>query len=202
LKLELTEHSFVEYLRHWLDDESASRACEALRDSLTWEEREIVLFGKRILQPRLIAWAGDIPYRYSGQTLEARAFPVALAELRQRVIQSTEVPFNHALVNRYRDGNDSMGFHSDDEPELGTHPVVASISLGATRRFVLEKKRGKARHTLDLEHGSLLVMRGQCQAEFRHGLPKTKAALGERINVTWRWVGPPSRDPDGEARIG
>jgi alkylated DNA repair dioxygenase AlkB len=195
VRLELTEHSFVDYVPCWLDAESATRAFEALRDSLTWEEREIVLFGKRILQPRLIAWAGDTPYRYSGQTLEARAFPSVLAELRKRVNESTRVEFNHALVNRYRDGNDSMGFHSDDEPELGEHPVVASLSLGATRRFVLEKKRGKERHSLELEHGSLLVMRGQCQDEFRHGLPKSKAPVGERINVTWR------RNP-GLTRVG
>jgi alkylated DNA repair dioxygenase AlkB len=83
-----------------------------------------------------------------------------------------------------------MGFHSDDEPELGEHPVVASVSLGAARRFVLAAKRGKVRHTLELAHGSLLVMRGECQREFRHGLPKTTAPVGERINVTWRRISP------------
>lgn len=188
MKLELSEHSFLEYVPNWLDADAASRAFTELRDSLGWEEREIVLFGKRILQPRLIAWAGELPYRYSGQTLEPRAVPPMLEELRGATNLATGVEFNHALVNRYRDGNDSMGFHSDDEPELGEHPIVASISLGATRRFVIEKRRGKERRSLALEHGSLLVMRGHCQTEFRHGLPKSKAPAGERINVTWRRI--------------
>lgn len=188
MKLQLTPDSFLEYFPDWIEPRAATELASGLRDTLTWEERAIVLFGKRILQPRLIAWAGDLPYRYSGQTLEPHAFSPALDELRRRVIESTGVPFNHALVNRYRDGNDSMGFHSDDEPELGEHPVVGSVSLGATRRFVIAKKRGKDRESLDLEHGSLLVMRGHCQREFRHGLPKSKAVVEERINVTWRWI--------------
>jgi alkylated DNA repair dioxygenase AlkB len=190
VKLELSEHSFLEYLPGWLAADTASRTFTDLCESLSWEAREIVLFGKRILQPRLIAWAGELPYRYSGQTLEPRAFPPILKDLRTATNLATGLEFNHALVNRYRDGNDSMGFHSDDEQELGEHPVVASLSLGASRRFVIEKKRGKERLALDVEHGSLLVMRGRCQAEFRHGVPKTRAAVGERINVTWRRIQP------------
>jgi alkylated DNA repair dioxygenase AlkB len=187
VKLALSPSSFLEYFPHWIEPTEASELQTELRETLGWEEREIVLFGRRILQPRWIAWAGDVPYRYSGQSLEPRAFSPALDELRRRTVQSTGVSFNHALVNRYRDGNDSMGFHADDEPELGAHPVVASLSLGATRRFVIAKKRGSERHSLELEHGSLLVMRGHCQDEFRHALPKSKVAE-ERINVTWRLI--------------
>lgn len=184
----LSDRSFLEYAPQWLDADGARLAFDMLRESLPWEERSIVLFGRSVLQPRLIAWAGELPYRYSGQTLPIRAFLPPLAALRERVIATTGVAFNHALVNRYRDGNDSMGFHSDDEPELGEDPVVASVSLGATRRFVVTEKRGSRREALDLEDGSLLVMGGQCQREFRHGVPKTKAAVGERINITWRRI--------------
>ena len=95
--------------------------------------------------------------------------------------------FNHALVNRYRDGNDSMGLHADAEPELGPNPVVASLSLGATRRFVIRHKRDREdRRELELVHGSLLVMGGTMQHHYRHGLPRTRHPVGQRINVTFR----------------
>jgi alkylated DNA repair dioxygenase AlkB len=165
----------------------------ALLSEVAWEEREIVLFGRRIKQPRLIAWAGDMPYRYSGQTLEPRPWGGQLGSVLDRVCGHTEVAFNHVLLNRYRDGRDSMGFHADDEPELGPDPPVASVSLGAARRFVLAPRRGReGRIELVLEHGSLLVMRGRCQAEYRHGIPKDPAVNGERVSLTFRrLLGPP-----------
>jgi alkylated DNA repair dioxygenase AlkB len=160
---------------------------------VAWEEREIVLFGRRIKQPRLVAWAGDVAYRYSGQTLEPRGWSASLGEVRDLVNAHTGVSFNHVLLNRYRDGRDSMGFHADDEPELGPEPPVASVSFGATRRLVLVPRRGaRERISLPLEHGSLFVMRGRCQAEYRHGIPKDSAAKGERVSLTFRRVlGPP-----------
>jgi alkylated DNA repair dioxygenase AlkB len=183
VKTALSAHSFFDYVPDWLEP---GQLMQELVSQLAWEQREIVLFGRRIPQPRLIAWAGELPYRYSGQTLEPRAFGSALTFLRERVERFTGQQFNHALVNRYRDGNDSMGFHADAEPELGENPIVASVSLGATRRFVIEKKKDRKRFTLDLEHGSLLIMGGRCQHEFRHAVPKTRSPVGERINVTWR----------------
>jgi alkylated DNA repair dioxygenase AlkB len=183
----LAEGAFFDYAARWLDRAGADELERALADQMSFEQREIELFGKRVLQPRLIAWGGTLPYRYSGQTLEAREFPPALAALRTRVSELCEIEFNHALVNRYRDGNDSMGLHADAEPELGPNPVLASLSLGASRRFVIRHKRIREdRHELELCHGSLLVMGGTMQHHYRHGLPRTTKPVGERINVTFR----------------
>lgn len=174
-------------------DEAASLFATLVRE-LAWERREIVLFGRRILQPRLIAWAGEVPYRYSGQTLEERPFVPSLHGVLARVCASTGVAFNHVLVNRYRDERDSMGFHSDDEPELGDDPVVATLSLGASRRFVLvPKKRPGAEPSsppwaLELTSGSLLIMDGASQAHYRHGIPKASEPCGERVSLTFRRV--------------
>jgi len=172
----------------WLTREEADRAFTALRDELAWEQRAIVLFGRRVLQPRLIAWAGDLPYRYSGQTIEPRPFTPAARELLARVQRAAHVPFNHALVNRYRTGDDSMGLHADDEPELGPDPVVAIVSLGATRRLAVRPRRksDRTRHDVELGHGALLVMGGTCQRHYVHGIPRQAGAAGERISLTFR----------------
>jgi alkylated DNA repair dioxygenase AlkB len=183
----LADGGFFDYAIAWLDRTAADELERALSQEMSFEQREVELFGKRVLQPRLIAWAGTLPYRYSGQTLEPRAFPPALAALQSSVCESCEVEFNHALVNRYRDGNDSMGLHADAEPELGPNPVVASLSLGCVRRFVIRHKRNREdRRALELCHGSLLVMGGTMQHHYRHGLPRTTKPVGERINVTFR----------------
>ena len=147
-----------------------------------------MLFGRRILQPRLIAWAGDLGYRYSGQTLEPRAFTPAAATLLARVTARAGAPFNHVLVNRYRSGDDSMGLHADDEPELGRDPLVATVSLGVARRFVVRprKKSDPRRCELSLGHGALLVMGGSCQRHYVHGVPRQPGLAGERISLTFR----------------
>lgn len=159
-----------------------------LRDELAWEAREVVLFGRRVLQPRLVAWAGDVAYRYSGQTLPPRPATPALRDLLDRVRARTGIPFNHVLVNRYRDGADSMGLHADAEPELGPQPVVATVSFGATRRFVVKARRSRERRHYDLQSGSLLVMGGSCQQHYVHGVPRTAAPVGERLSATFRLV--------------
>jgi alkylated DNA repair dioxygenase AlkB len=167
----------------------------ALQAELTWEQREIVLFGRRILQPRLIAWGGELPYRYSGQTLPPRPFTGALAELVQRIAAHEGVPFNHVLANRYRDGRDSMGFHADDEPELGPDPQVATLSLGATRHLLVvpRKKRDGEKRRYALRAGDLFVMGGTCQRHFHHGIPREPKVPAERISLTLRHIlRPPS----------
>jgi alkylated DNA repair dioxygenase AlkB len=189
-RLELSEGCVLEYEPVWLAPADASVFERALRHDLAWEQREIVLFGRNILQPRLIAWGGDVPYRYSGQTLEPRAMTPALRRLLQLVGERAHTAFNHVLVNRYRDGRDSMGMHSDDEPELGDNPVVATVSFGERRRFVVapKQKRSGSPVSLDLEHGSIVVMSGGLQHSFRHGIPKKPQARGERISATFRNV--------------
>jgi alkylated DNA repair dioxygenase AlkB len=188
MRIPLASDAWLDHDGAWLSADEADAALAALRDELTWEQRAIVLFGRRILQPRLIAWAGDLGYRYSGQTLEPRAFTPAAGRLLERVRGQTGAPFNHVLVNRYRTGDDSMGLHADDEPELGPDPTVAIVSLGATRRLAIKprRKQDRERHDLELGHGALLVMGGTCQRHYLHGVPRQAGAGGERISLTFR----------------
>jgi len=193
VRRDLSDDSYVELVTEWLAPVDAAQLFDVFRSSLPWEAREILLFGRRILQPRLIAWAGTLPYRYSGQTLEPRPFAPELRTVVDRAAEYAGVPFNHVLANRYRSGDDSMGMHSDDEPELGEQPQVASVSLGAPRRFVLAPRGKGERMSLVLSSGSLLVMGGACQRRYRHGIPKDPGAEGERISLTLRHVlRPPS----------
>jgi alkylated DNA repair dioxygenase AlkB len=140
--------------------------------------------------PRLTAWYADagLFYRYSGVTHQAIEWTETLAKIRHDVEQAAQTPFNSVLLNYYRDGQDSIGYHADDEPELGINPVIASISLGGVRQFVLKHKKSGAKVKFDLGHGSLLVMGGTCQHHWMHTVPKTKAAVDERINLTFRHI--------------
>jgi alkylated DNA repair dioxygenase AlkB len=187
---DLARGAWIEHEPAWIETGEADRLLAALREELAWEQREIVLFGRSILQPRLIAWAGAAGYRYSGQTLEPRAFTPTVAALRDRVSEQAGLPFNHVLVNRYRTGDDSMGLHADDEPELGKDPVVATLSLGVARRLILvaRRKHDGGRHVFDLGHGALFVMGGTCQRHFRHGIPRAPGVRAERISLTFRRI--------------
>jgi len=189
-RIDLTEASYVDHHVAWLPRQRADELLVELRREVTWERREIVLFGKRIFQPRLVGWGGDLPYRYSGQTLPPRPLPDVALSCIDEIAARTGIEFNHVLFNLYRDGDDSMGMHADDEPELGEYPCVASLSLGQSRRFVLKARRGRASVALSLGHGDLLVMRGKCQTELVHGIPRQRAATGERLSLTLRRVFP------------
>jgi alkylated DNA repair dioxygenase AlkB len=179
--------AWLEHDPAWLPGHEADAMLAALRDELRWEQREIVLFGRKVLQPRLIGWAGELGYRYSGQTLEPRPFTPAAATLLARVHERTHQEFNHVLANRYRGGDDRMGLHADDEPELGDEPVIAIVSLGAARRFVIRPRKATGpRRDLDLGHGSLLIMGGACQRHYVHGVPPQAGLRGERISLTFR----------------
>jgi len=190
VRVTLARGAWIEHEPAWIEPATADRLFATLRDELAWEQRAIVLFGRSVLQPRLIAWAGDVGYRYSGQTLEPRRFTPTMATLLARVIERAGVSFNHVLVNRYRMGDDSMGLHADDEPELGEDPVVATVSLGVSRRLVLVPRRRDdgPRRVVELGHGALLVMGGTCQRHFRHGIPREPAVRAERISLTFRRI--------------
>ena len=173
-----------------------------LTADVTWEQRAIRIFGQEIPQPRLTAWYGDAEarYTYSGLAWEPRPWLPALHALRQRLEAATGHRFNSVLLNLYRDGRDSMGWHADDEPELGPAPAIASLSLGATRRFRLRPSRTQARAGLapapfgiDLPGGSLLLMRGPTQQHWQHALPKTARPVAPRLNLTFRLVTPTGR---------
>ncbi len=183
---------------HWLPPAEADALLARLLQAVPWEVHRIRLFGREVDSPRLSCWIGDpdARYRYSGTVFEPRPWPEVLFPVRQRLDRTLGVAFNSVLANRYRDGRDAMGWHRDAEPELGPRPVIASLSLGATRRFSLKGSGVHARTlSLDLTHGSLLVMRGQTQSNYRHALPRTAKPVGERINLTFRRI--VSRAPGG-----
>ena len=159
-----------------------------LVDDTPWRTETVVVYGKRHLQPRLTAWYGEAAYTYSGLTLQPLPLTPLLEQLRAAVEQATGRRYNSVLLNYYRDGADSMGMHSDDEPELGPAPVIASLSYGATRTFVLRHKRSKRIVKLDLTDGSLLLMAGTLQAHWQHGINKTAKLVGPRLNLTFRFV--------------
>jgi alkylated DNA repair dioxygenase AlkB len=174
------------------DATEASELFDALHRQIDWQQEEILMFGRRVPVPRRVAWHGDpgASYTYSGTAHHPRPWTPALERVRSRVTGLTGVHFNAVLLNLYRDGRDGMGWHADDEPELGRNPVIASVSLGATRRFCLRHRRRKdLRLDVLLTHGSLLLMSGATQHHWVHALPKTAVPVGERINLTFRRVG-------------
>jgi alkylated DNA repair dioxygenase AlkB len=151
------------------------------------------MFGRTVPVPRLVSWHGDpnCRYRYSGQTYEPAPWTPGLARVRDELAARTRLPFNAVLANYYRDGRDSVGWHSDDERELGPARddiAIASVSLGATRRFVMRHRETGERRELDLGDGTLLVMRGTTQQHWRHALPRTAAPVGPRLNLTFRII--------------
>ncbi|MFD0725463.1 alpha-ketoglutarate-dependent dioxygenase AlkB family protein [Lysobacter brunescens] len=174
----------------WLPADEADALFDRLQQDIPWECHRIRMFGREVDSPRLSCWIGDpeAVYTYSRTRFVPHPWPASLQSLRQRLSSELGVAFNSVLANLYRDGRDRMGWHSDDEPELGPRPVIASISLGATRRFSLKPRAGGASRHLDLPHGSLLVMAGDTQTAWRHALAGTARPVGARINLTFRRI--------------
>ena len=160
----------------------------SINDETPWEARNIILFGKEVPQPRLACWYGDLAYSYSGITLDPRPMTLTLLEVKQRCEEATSTRFNSVLVNLYRDGQDSMGLHADDEPELGPEPIIASVSFGGERNFRLRHRQSKELQQISLASGSLLVMSGLSQECWMHDVPKTKKFVEPRINLTFRYI--------------
>jgi len=190
IDLTLPPNGRVCYLVNWIDPVEASRVFAELERQLDWRQRPIRMFGREVLQPRLVCFYGTsgVRYRYSGVTLEAQPWGGVLEALAGRLSESLGESFNSVLCNFYRDGRDSMGWHADNEPELGREPVIASLSLGQARRFRFKPRGGGASRHLDLEHGSLLIMSGDLQHHWLHELPKSRRATGPRINLTFRRI--------------
>jgi len=183
----------IDWIPGWLAAPDAEILRLQLIDQVDWEVHRIRLFGREVDSPRLSSWIGDAQahYRYSGADFVSRPWPPALQPLRQRLRAELGADFNSVLVNRYRDGRDAMGWHSDDEPELGPAPLIASLSLGAPRRFVFKHRHDATlKRELLLGHGDLLLMAGQTQRDYRHALPRTARPVGERINLTFRRILP------------
>lgn len=183
----------VRYRPGWLGRDEADALLVALQAQVPWEVHRIRMFGRWVDSPRLSCWIGDpgASYVYSGARFEPRPWPAALQALRARIDAEAGVAMNSVLANLYRDGRDAMGWHSDDEPELGPRPVIASLSLGAPRRFAFRHRRERSRRlVIELGHGSLLLMSGDSQAEWQHALPRTARPVGPRLNLTFRRILP------------
>lgn len=181
----------VRWHRHWLAAADADALQRTLREQVRWEVHRIRMFGRQVDSPRLSCWMGDptARYRYSGTDFVPAPWHPALLPLRERLAAFCGRDFNSVLLNRYRDGDDGMGWHSDNEPELGPAPLIASLSLGAERRFALRRRDDHAKKAeVVLGHGDLLLMGGATQRHYQHALPKSTRPLAERINLTFRWI--------------
>ena len=184
------EDAQIEYIPEFIADEPAWDLFERLRADTDWRQETIRLYDKTHLVPRLSCWMGDagLDYAYSNMTMHPVPWSNTVQALLRKIETASKHKFNSVLLNYYRDGRDSVAWHSDDEPELGTNPVIASLSLGANRDFHLKhKSKPTQRHSLTLEHGSLLLMQGATQHNWLHQVPK-RAQAQSRINLTFRAI--------------
>ncbi|MCW3093603.1 MAG: alkylated repair protein [Ferruginibacter sp.] len=162
-----------------------------LTNEINWKQEPIKMFGKEVMQPRLTAWHGDAakPYSYSGITMQPQNWTNALLEIKEKIELIAGVSFTSALLNFYRDGKDSMGWHRDNEKELGLNPVIGSVSFGAERPFQFRNYANKEEVvSINLTHGSFLLMKGETQHYWEHRLPKANKINGKRINITFRAI--------------
>ena len=175
----------------FFDRQKSDAFFKALYSRTPWREDSIRIFGKRVWMPRLTAWYADegLSYTYSGLKSVPLPWTPVLLEIKNAVETAAQSRFNSVLLNLYRDERDSVSWHSDDEPELGERPVIASVSLGRTRRFQMKHKEDVSlRRTFELTHGSLLLMKGSTQDRWLHQVPKESRPLGPRINLTFRKI--------------
>ncbi|MDR2212472.1 MAG: alpha-ketoglutarate-dependent dioxygenase AlkB [Pseudomonadales bacterium] len=180
----------LDYYPAWLDSAFADHCYQTLLHETPWRQDSLRFGGKAVAVPRLQAWYGEpkARYGYSGLTLTPLPWTPFLNDLRQRVETQVQAPFNAVLLNYYRDGKDSVAWHADDEAELGPAPLIASLSLGAPRRFELRALEGRDKYALELTHGSLLVMGPPLQHQWRHRLPKQPEIHAGRLNLTFRFI--------------
>ena len=184
----LVKDGAVYYYGKILSYEEANQHLDLLMRNIQWENDDLVFFGKRVTTKRKVAWYGDSEYRYtySSTTKQALAWTKDLSELKQIVEKYAGTKFNSCLLNLYHNGNEGMGWHSDDEKPLGKNNTIASLSFGAERKFSFKHKQTKQTLSLVLEHGSLLIMKDSTQGNWLHSLPKSKNITQPRINLTFR----------------
>jgi len=178
----------VNYYPNVLTHDDATRYFDLLLQKIVWENDEVIIFGKHIVTKRKVAWYADSNYlyTYSNTTKQALSWTKELSELKQIVEKLTETKFNSCLLNLYHSGNEGMGWHSDDEESIQPNSTIASLSLGAERKFSFKHKQTKQTISSVLEHGSLLIMKDLTQAYWLHSLPKSKTISAPRINLTFR----------------
>ena len=178
------------YIPDFYDKVTADKYLTKLIDGIHWKQESMNMYGKEIPFPRLTAWYGDNekPYSFSGITLQPHPWSPGLLKIKKDIEPKANVVFNSVLLNRYRDGTDSISWHTDAEKELGQNPVIASVNFGTERKFQLKHKDTAQRIDIILQHGSLLIMQGELQHYWKHQIPKTKKLLGERVNLTFRVI--------------
>lgn len=161
-----------------------------LKNNVEWKQESMNMYGKQLNFPRLTAWYGDNdkPYSFSGIKLSPQPWNEELLEIKNKIEPKASVTFNSVLLNRYRNGNDSISWHTDAEKELGKNPIIASVNFGATRKFQLRHIHTKEKLEIELAHGSLLIMQGELQHFWQHQVPKTSQNVTERINLTFRVI--------------
>ncbi|HEY4651237.1 MAG TPA: alpha-ketoglutarate-dependent dioxygenase AlkB [Pontibacter sp.] len=176
------------YAPAFFDAGTSNCYLQLLTEQVNWKQETIRMFGRQVPMPRLTAWYGDKSYTYSGLKNEPQPWLPVLLQLKEQVQEATGHTYNSVLLNLYPSGQSSMGWHADDEPELGAAPTIASVSFGAARRFGFRHRYKKAQKSfyLELGHGSLLLMQGPTQRYWQHAIPKTAKATGARINLTFR----------------
>ena len=181
----------VIYYPHFFDKEEADTIYAELTNEIPWQQDEITVYGKKYPQPRLTALFGNEgnPYSYSNIKMQPHPWNLLLQKIKSKVESVSDTNFTTVLLNYYRDGKDSNGWHADNEKELGTNPVIASVSFGAERTFQLKHNSDKdQKKSIVLEHGSLLLMKGTTQHFWKHQIPKTAKPVGPRINLTFRVI--------------
>ena len=178
------------YIPHFYNKIVSNKYLNILLENIKWRQEEMVIYGKPIKFPRLTAWygEGDKPYSFSGITLNPNSWTEELFQIKNEIETICDVNFNSVLLNLYRDGKDSISWHSDAEKELGKNPIIASVNFGETRKFQLRHKETREKIAIELKHGSLLIMQGELQHYWQHQVPKTKREIGERINLTFRVI--------------
>lgn len=178
------------YLPHFFNKLESDKYFSTLKNNILWKQESMNMYGKRVDFPRLTSWYGDNdkPYSFSGITLAPNPWSEDLIEIKKRIEPMSKVIFNSVLLNRYRNGSDSISWHTDAEKELGTNPVIASVNFGQARKFQLRHIKTKELLEIDLTHGSLLIMQGELQHFWQHQVPKTSKPVSERINLTFRVI--------------
>ena len=190
MKNEIVAHNDlkVRIEKNFFNQVDSNELLKKLKSDLPWESMVIKMFGKDITIPRLQCWVGDkgCDYKYSGKKLNRQNWTTDLIMIREKIYKELNIDFNSVLVNYYRDGMDSMGWHSDDEKELGPNPTIASISLGSERDLVFRNKINKEVLPIPQTHGCLILIDGKTQKNWQHAIKKTRKVIGPRINLTFR----------------
>jgi alkylated DNA repair dioxygenase AlkB len=188
--LTLIENGEYIFLPNYFNKSDSDLLLNKLKNNIDWKQESMNMYGKQLNFPRLTAWYGDNdkPYSFSGIKLSPQPWNEELLEIKNKIEPKALVNFNSVLLNRYRNGNDSISWHTDAEKELGKNPLIASVNFGATRKFQLRHIHTKEKLEIELTHGSLLIMQGELQHFWQHQVPKTAQIVTERINLTFRVI--------------